>query len=72
MSISRPAFDVLDVINKEAELQLSHTKKSMQTSAEAFRLMLRASEKNAAGSIIQDQQIKFQTKVIEGTRDIQF
>lgn len=72
MSISRPAFDVLDVIKQEAELQISHTKKSTQASAEAFRLMLRASEKNAAGSIIQDQQIKFQTKVIEGTRDIQF
>lgn len=72
MSISRPAFDVLDVIRQEAELQLNHTKKSTQASAEAFRLMLRAGEKNAAGSAIQDQQIKFQTKVIEGTRDIQF
>ena len=72
MSISKPAFDVLGVIRQEAELQLLHAKKSTQTSAEAFRLMLRASEKQAAGSVIQDQQIKFQTKVIEGTRDIQF
>lgn len=72
MSISRPAFDLLDVINKESELQLKHLKKSTQVSAEAFRQMLRGSEHRAAGAVIQDQQIKFQSKVIEGTRDIQF
>lgn len=72
MSIGRAVFNSLDMIKQEKELQLLHMKNNSQTAAEAFRQMLRANEKNAAGSIIQDQQIKFQTKVIEGTRDIQF
>ncbi|MBU3057500.1 hypothetical protein [Pseudomonas indica] len=72
MSISKPAFDTLGVIREESELTLRNAKKNAQASAEAFRLMLRTSEKRAAASAIQDQQIKFQTKVIEGTRDIQF
>lgn len=72
MSISGAAFDLLDVINKESDLQLSHARKSMQVSADAFRQMLRTSEHRAAGAVIQDQQVKFQSKIIEGTRDIQF
>ena len=70
--INKTALDALDAIRQESQLTLSNSKKNLQASADAFRLMLRASEKNAAGSVIQDQQIKFQTKVIEGTRDIQF
>jgi hypothetical protein len=70
--INKTALDALDAVRQESQLTLSNSKKNLQTSADAFRLMLRASEKNAAGSVIQDQQIKFQTKVIEGTRDIQF
>ena len=72
MSIGRAALNSLDMIKQEKELQLLHMKNNTQTAAEAFRQMLRANEKNAAGAVIQDQQIKFQTKVIEGTRDIQF
>jgi hypothetical protein len=70
--INKTALDALDAIRQESQLTLSNSKKNLQVSANAFRLMLRGSEKMAAGSAIQDQQIKFQTKVIEGTRDIQF
>lgn len=70
--INKTALNALDAIRQESQLTLNNSKKNLQASADAFRLMLRASEKNAAGSVIQDQQVKFQTKVIEGTRDIQF
>ncbi|PAU60072.1 hypothetical protein [Pseudomonas indica] len=72
MSISGTAFQALNEIQQESDLTLRNSKKNAQVSAEVFRLMLRASEKRAAGAVLQDQQIKFQTKVIEGTRDIQF
>ena len=72
MSISTPAFEALKAIQEVSDGQLKHARKSASEASEVFKLLLRTSEKRAAGAVLQDQQIKFQSKVIEGTRDIQF